>query len=309
MEKKKVLVLINASAGTGKAASAVMDIVTKIAKEGCDPVVYPVIPNTELISENILRDHDGEVDSVLCSGGDGTLNHVLQGVMGMNKKPVIGYIPTGSTNDFAASLNIPFDFEKALDIVVGGEPFTYDAGMMNGKYFNYVAAFGAFSAVSYATKQELKNIFGHAAYILTAALELPQNISYSCHMKIESDDFSEEGDYVFGAVCNSVSVAGVRMPVTDKIYLNDGKLELVLIKSPKNFQDLGNIINDLKKFNMNSPYITFRQVEKVRFISDENTAWSLDGEFGGTSCDTTIKIVPAAVTIMTGRDLSLVNNE
>ena len=137
MEKKKVLVLINASAGTGKAASAVMDIVTKIAKEGCDPVVYPVIPNTELISENILRDHDGEVDSVLCSGGDGTLNHVLQGVMGMNKKPVIGYIPTGSTNDFAASLNIPSDFEKALDIVVGGEPFTYDAGMMNGKHECY----------------------------------------------------------------------------------------------------------------------------------------------------------------------------
>lgn len=300
MKKKRILVLINTSAGTGKAAGSFMEIVSRLAQEGFEPVVYPVMPGTGLTSESILKDVDGQIDEVVCIGGDGTLNHVLTGIMLMQKKPVIGYIPTGSTNDFAASLNIPSDFEKALDIITNGKPFLYDIGMMNGKYFNYIAAFGAFSAVSYATKQELKNIFGHAAYILTAAAEIPQNIGYSCHMKIEADDFSEENDYIFGAVCNSLSVGGMKVPVPENIRLNDGKLELVLIKSPKNLTELHNILADLRNGNIDSPYITFRQVTNVRLVSDENTAWSLDGEFGGASCETEISIIPGAVTIMTG---------
>ena len=299
IQMKKTLVLINSTAGTGKAVSGIMEIVTKIAKKGNDPIIYPIIPGTGLVSENILKQHDGETDHVICSGGDGTLNHVLQGVMMMKNKPVIGYIPSGSTNDFAASLGLTTDFYQALDIAVNGKPFAYDAGIMNGKYFNYIAAFGAFSAVSYATKQQLKNIFGHAAYILTAAAELQQNISYSCHMKIEADSFEEEDDYVFGAVFNSLSVAGMKVPVTEKIRLNDGKMELVLIKSPKNFQELHFILNDMTRGNVDSPYITFRQLKNVRFISDENTAWSLDGEFGGKSSITEISVIPAAVSICT----------
>ena len=299
MKKKKALLLINPAAGTGKAAGGIMDMIVKIAQNGYDPVVYPVIPGTDMISEKILAEHDGEADLVLCSGGDGTLNHVVQGVMQLENKPVVAYIPAGSTNDFAQSLHIPFEFSEALDIAVSGSPFTYDIGCINGRYFNYVAAFGAFSAVSYATKQELKNVFGHAAYILTGAAELYENLSYSCHMVINADGEVLEDDYIFGAVCNTVSVGGMKIQHTDNIMLNDGKMELLLIRSPKNLPELHFIISDLKNGILNSPYITSRQVSSVHLSSGENTAWSLDGEFGGSASETQIDVIPGAVTIMT----------
>ena len=299
MDKKKALVLVNKKAGTGKAGDGLMKIVTRLTYEGYEPIVYPVIPHTEFVSENLLAEYDGKIQLVVCSGGDGTLNHVMQGVMQMKQKPIVGYIPAGSTNDFARSLHIPVDFDKALDIIVSGRPFTYDVGKMNGKYFNYVVAFGAFSAVSYATKQELKNVFGHAAYILSGIGELYQNINYSCHMKIEIDGEVQEGDYIFGAVCNSTSIGGMKFLDSADVSLNDGKMELILIPTPKNVQELSAVLFDLKNNVTNSNYIIYRTVTDIKFISDEHTAWSLDGEFGGKSNVTEISIVPDAITIMT----------
>ena len=173
---------------------------------------------------------------------------------------------------------------------------------MNGHYFNYVIAFGAFSAVSYATKQELKNVFAHAAYIISAMGELYQNINYSCHMKIEIDGEVQEGDYIFGAVCNSTSIGGMKFLDSADVSLNDGKMELILIPTPKNVQELSAVLFDLKNNVTNSNYIIYRTVTDIRFISDEHTAWSLDGEFGGKSNLTEVCIVPDAVTIMTEKE-------
>ena len=300
-DRKKALVLINKSAGMGKAGTDTLNIVTRLAEEGYEPIVYPIIPGTDLTSEKIIGDYDGEVSMILCSGGDGTLNHVMNAIMDLKEKPVLSYIPAGSTNDFAKGLGIPSVMSKAIDVAVNGTPFTYDVGRINGRYFNYVAAFGAFSKVSYATDQDLKNVLGYAAYVISAIAELPQNIGYSCHLQIEADDFIEEGDYIFGAVSNSASVAGMTLFANDDIKQDDGQMELLLIRSPKNLADFNGILAALAVREPDNPHITYRQVSKVHIVSDEEMEWTIDGEFGGAYKETNIEVINKAITIMTTR--------
>lgn len=295
---RKALILLNGSAGVGRAGLNTWTIIKKFAENGYEPIVYPIIPGTELVSENILSVYDGEIDIVLCCGGDGTLNHVVEGMMRMRKKPRLAYLPSGSTNDFARTLGIPSEFEKALAAALQQNEFRYDVGVLNGRFFNYVAAFGAFSAISYATDQELKNILGHAAYIVSAVSELYENMRYSRHMRIESDVFTEEDDYLFGAVCNSSYVAGFSVFRDLDVSLDDGKMELLLIKTPKTAVDLQGILNALQKGTLDHPFLTFRHVSDVRIISDEDTAWTIDGEFGGSYKETKISVERQAISIM-----------
>ena len=298
---KKALILINKTSGTGKAGNDVLEITEKVARAGYEPIVYPIIPGTEFSSEKLLKEYDGVVDFILCSGGDGTLNHVVSAMMNMKEKPLLSYIPSGSTNDFAKGLGIPAVRSKALQVAVSGRPYSYDVGMMNDRYFNYVAAFGAFSKVSYATDQELKNVLGYAAYIISAIAELPQEISYSCHMKIVADGVSEEGDYIFGAVSNSASVGGMNLFGDTDIHQDDGKMELLLIRSPKNLAEFNAVIAALATREEGNPYITFKQVRYANFYADNEIEWTLDGEFGGASKDTRISVVNKAISIMTKR--------
>ncbi len=299
MADKKALVLINAYSGMGKAGTDTLKIATTLAQNGYEPVIYPIIPKEGLTSESIIPNHDGDIDLIMCSGGDGTLNHVMNAVMGLNNKPLIAYIPSGSTNDFAKGLGIPNVRSRAIDVAMNGTPFTYDVGKMNDKYFNYVAAFGAFCKVSYATDQDLKNVLGYAAYVINAAAELPQNISYSCHMKIEADGEVEEGDYIFGAVSNSASVAGMTLMADGEIKQDDGMMELLLIHAPKNLADLNGIIGALATRGTNNAYITYKQVKQVKLISESDIDWTVDGEFGGTYKETKISVINKAITIMT----------
>lgn len=295
---KKALVLINKTSGTGKAGNDTLEIVTKLAERGYEPVVYPILPGSGLTSETIIPEYEGKLDMVLCSGGDGTLNHVMNQVMLLKEKPVLAYVPSGSTNDFAKGLGIPSVRSKAIDIAVNGRPYTYDVGKMNDHYFNYVAAFGAFSKVSYATDQELKNVLGYAAYILSAMAEIPQSLGYSCHMEIEADDLKEEGDYIFGAVSNSASVAGMTLFADTDIKQDDGQMELLLIRAPKNLAEFNAIIAALATKEPDNPYLTYKQVKNVKLSSEETTEWTLDGEFGGAYKKTSIEVVNKAVSIM-----------
>lgn len=297
-ERKKALILLNGSAGIGKAGLNAWTIVKKFAENGFEPVIYPIIPGTDLIAEPLIASYEGKTDIILCSGGDGTLNHVLQGLMNASVRPRLAYIPAGSTNDFSRTLRIPAEFDRALEIVFDGEPFRYDVGFLNGKYFNYVAAFGAFSAISYATDQQLKNILGHAAYIVNALTELDENLHYVRHMKIETDSFSAEGDYIIGAVCNSAYVAGINVFRDSDISLNDGKMELLFIRPPETAADLQGILTAIQKGTMDHPLITFGRVSKVHITASEETAWTVDGEFGGSYRETDIDVIPQAVSIM-----------
>lgn len=295
---KKALILLNNSAGTGKAGLNTWLIIKKVAEKGYEPIVYPILPGTDLVSENILSAYEGEVDLVLCSGGDGTLNHVVQGLMRLRTKPRLAYLPAGSTNDFARTLGIPSDFDKALDMATQDRIFAYDVGTLNGRCFNYVAAFGAFSAVSYATDQQLKNILGHAAYIVSAVSDLYENMRYSRRIRIESDDFVLEDDYIFGAVCNSAYVAGFSIFKDMDVRLDDGKMEILLIRTPKTAADLQGILNAVQRGTTDDPFITFRHISNVRFFSEHAIAWTVDGEYGGSFKETEIRVEKQAVSIM-----------
>ena len=316
---KRVLMLINRSAGMGKAGNDIIDIVAKYAAAGYEPVVYPIIPGTKMSSEVIISKYEedfadvaelsenpeacrGKITTVLCSGGDGTLNHVMNALMGCKKKPYLAYIPSGSTNDFAKGLGISANHAKAIETAVSGKPYAYDVGKMNDNYFNYVAAFGAFSKMSYATDQELKNVLGYAAYIISAIAELPQTISYSCHMSIEADDLKEEGDYIFGAVSNSASVGGMNLFAGEEIFQNDGQMELLLIRYPRNLAEFNSIITALATKTPDNPYITYRQVKHARLVSDSDVEWTLDGEYGGAFKVTDISVINKAMTIMTDKN-------
>ncbi len=295
----RVLILINETAGTGKAGLQVMRIVSEAARAGYEPIVYPILPGTKLTSEELIGAYAGKVDLVLCSGGDGTLNHVMNALMHLERKPRLAYIPAGSTNDFARGLGIPANKKRAIDAAFYGGVFSYDVGMMNDSHFNYVAAFGAFTEISYDTRQEWKNVLGYAAYFLNAVGELFQNIHYSHHLRIETNEGTEEGDYVFGAVCNSVSVGGLPLFGKADVRLNDGKMELLLIKAPKNLIELQAVVTTLRKGLSNHPSISFQQITDVTFVSEKEVAWTIDGEFGGSFLRSEIHVVKHALSIMT----------
>lgn len=299
MAKKRALILINNTAGTGHAHGDTFDIIESYAKEGYEPIVYPIIPGTELTSEKIIEKYKDCVDVIMCEGGDGTLNHVIASVLSLESddRPPIAYLPSGSTNDFARCLGISDIREEAIRAAVSGKKFAFDVGMAGDRYFNYVAAFGAFSEISYDTDQALKNVFGYAAYVINAVTKLPQNIKYSCGMKIEYDGEEEEGEYVFGAVSNSISVGGMKLFGKAGGRLNDGKMELLLIRTPKNLSDINGILSALAGGNVEHPNISFRQVSGVSFHSRRKVSWTLDGEYGGESRDLDIKILKKAIAI------------
>ncbi len=299
--KMRALVLINKTAGTGKAGGDTFSIVAKLAKAGYEPIVYPIIPGTKFTSEVLLKEYEGKVDMVLCSGGDGTLNHVMSAMLDMEKRPLLSYVPAGSTNDFAKGLGIPIARDKAISVAVNGRPYAYDVGKMNGRYFNYVAAFGAFSKVSYATDQELKNVLGYAAYVISAIAELPQNIGYSTHMKVEAEGLSEEDDYLFGAISNSASVGGMNIFGNASVHQDDGKMELLLIRAPKNLSEFNTILTALATGVEGNPYITFSQVSYANFYSADEVEWTLDGEYGGAYHDVRVDVLHKAITIMAGK--------
>ncbi len=297
--RKRALVLINKSAGTGKAGQDTFDIISSLAQKGYEPITYPILPGTELTSETPIEAYDGKVDLILCSGGDCTLNHVMNAMMAMEKKPRLAYVPAGSTNDFAKGIGIPAQRSKAIEAAVNGRPYTYDVGKMNDRYFNYVAAFGAFSKVSYATDQELKNVIGYAAYVISAVAELPQNIGYSTYMRVQADGIDEEGDYLFGAVSNSASVGGMNLFGETVIKQDDGVMELLLIRAPKSLAEFNAIMGALATKEEGNPYITYKQVPHVLIEADEEVEWTLDGEFGGAYKNTEITVVNKAITLMT----------
>ncbi len=297
VNRKRALVLLNTSAGGGKTGTKTLFIAQKLAEAGYEPVIYPIIPGTPLVSEELLSEYEGDADLVICSGGDGTLNHVIQSIVPMENPPHLAYLPSGSTNDFAKGLGIPADIGRAMNTALNGNDFRYDVGRINDRYFNYVAAFGAFSAVSYATDQKLKNVLGYAAYIVSAVADMYQSLNYNCHMKIEINGQVTEGNYIFGAVSNSPSMGGFDMPKREVIKLNDGKMELFLIRTPDNPQDLYGILNALTRGDLNHSHITFQEIEEVTFHSDEETAWSLDGEYGGVYETANVRVLKQAVAI------------
>ena len=247
-------------------------------------------------AENITAQEAGNYDIVVCSGGDGTLNNVVSGIMGLPKLPRVGYIPSGSTNDFARSLKIPTDPKKAAEAAVSGRGKNIDIGKFGrNQYFVYIAAFGAFTEVSYKTPQDIKNILGHQAYLLESLKAFtsirPRRIA------AEWDDGSIEGEFVFGMITNSRSVAGFKTLAPREVSLYDGLFEGLFIRMPRTPADLADIAASiLLRDEDNENAFRFR-ASRIKVLSDSEIPWVLDGEYGGLVREAVIENLPGTLPL------------
>ncbi len=291
---KKLLFVVNGHSGKGQIKNKLLDIIDIMIKEGYHVQVHTTQERED--ATKVVREQAKYYDLVVCSCGDGTLDEAVTGMMQSEVRTPLGYIPAGSTNDFANSLEIPKDMIQAAKTAVLGVPFSCDVGEFNGDYFIYVAAFGIFTDVSYATSQELKNALGHVAYILEGAKRLYTIKTY--HMRVEYDGNEIEGDFLLGMITNSTSVGGFKNMTGKDVKLDDGMFEVTLIHKPKNIIELNTIIASLTNLKDETDLIDSFRAESVKFYSEEEIPWTLDGEFGGDHKEVQIKDHCKAVDIM-----------
>ena len=292
---KKMLFVYNPRSGKGLIRTHLSTIIETFSAAGFDVTVYPTrqtLDGCEVVSRRAE-----EFDMIVCGGGDGTLDEVVTGLMQCGMRRTVGYIPAGSTNDFASSIGIPKQMEQAAKLITEGEPFMCDIGKFNEDYFVYVAAFGIFTDVSYQTKQELKNILGHSAYLIEGIKRV--GTWKSCHLQIESEEFTGEGDYILGLVTNSNSVGGIRGVLGKNVELNDGLFEVTMVRTPQNIIDWQEIIAAvLMSDESNSRVVRFK-TRKLRIVSEEPVAWTRDGENGGEHTEVVLENLHQVLEIMT----------
>lgn len=275
---KKLLFIYNPHAGKELLRPRVSDIVDIFVKAGYEVTIYPTQAYRDAYRK--VREYDPEeYDLVVCSGGDGTIDEVVSGMMKRKNRNPIGYIPTGTTNDFANSLHIPKGLLKAADNAVNGVVFPCDVGRFNKGTFVYIAAFGLFTDVSYETDQAMKNVLGHIAYLLEGAKRIFNVPSYRVKVSHDGEEFEDE--FIFGMVTNSRSVGGFRNMVGKQVVFDDGLFEVTLIKKPKNPIELQEIIAALLIEQIDTKYMYTFKTGYISFESLEEIPWTLDGEFGG----------------------------
>ena len=275
---KNMLFVYNPRAGKAQIRSNLLDIIDIFTKADYEVTAYPTQSKGDG-RKAVIERKIGYYDLVVCSGGDGTLDEVVTGMMQCEKRIPIGYVPAGSTNDFANSLHIPKNMIDAAQVIVEGKTFGCDIGTFNDDIFVYIAAFGIFTEVSYETSQDIKNILGHMAYILEGMRRLASVKSY--RMRIESEELSVEGEFLFGMVTNSTSVGGFKRITGKYVQLDDGEFEVTLIKMPSNPMELNLIMAALLNRNINTDCMYCFKTSALRISSEEEVAWTLDGEFGG----------------------------
>lgn len=278
--KKKMLFLFNMRSGKGMIRNRLGEILDIFVKSGFEVTAHPTQSYKD--AEQVTMEEAGRYDVIVCSGGDGTLDEVVTGMMRREeteRKP-IGYIPAGSTNDFGNTLKINKNMEDAAWDVVQGKPFSCDIGAFNNDFFVYIAAFGAFTDVSYETKQEVKNVLGHLAYMIEGMKRLPTLKSHQMTIKYEDQEIS--GKFLYGMITNSDSVGGFKHIVGKDVKLNDGVFEVVLIKEPRKPMDIQSIITSIlmRDLEHNERIITFK-TNMLTIESEQELQWTLDGEYGG----------------------------
>ena len=293
----KLLLIVNPTAGKARAKDNLLGIVDTLNKGGWQVEVH--VTQSRLDAMETAAARGGDVDLLVCSGGDGTLSETISGMMRLKHPPRLGYIPAGSTNDFASSLGIP---KRALDAarnVVEGTPVPVDIGQFCGRRnFVYVAGFGAFTEVSYMTPQEKKNLLGHQAYMIEGMKSLANIKSY--HMKVESDEFSMEEDFIFGMVTNTTSVGGFKGLVARNVALDDGLFEVLLIRTPTTALELTNILSSMITKEEYNEYVHRFLASKLRITCSEPVDWVLDGEFGGAEREVEIENLTKRIEILAG---------
>lgn len=282
--KKRMLFIFNSKAGKGKIKTRLLEIVDVFTRNNYEVLIHSTQYPKDAY-EN-AKEYAHQVDLIVCSGGDGTLDEVVTGIMEDGSPVPVGYIPAGSTNDFANSLFMPKDMVEAASMIMEEELYQCDVGSFGSQTFTYIAAFGLFTDVSYETDQDLKNILGHVAYLLEGMKRLFEVKSF--HMKVTSEDIlgngeetAVEDDFIFGMVSNSRSVGGFKNLTGKNVDMNDGLFEVTLITRPKNPLELQEILAAILKEEDNTDLIYSFKTKKIQFESNEEVPWTLDGEFGG----------------------------
>ena len=271
---RKLLFLVNPNAGQRRVNKSLTDIIGIFNEGGYEVTVF--LTNGPGSGTGIVEERAKDYDLVVCAGGDGTLNETITGVLRAGADCPVGYIPCGSTNDFASTLKLSTDVVQAAKDIMMGAPVEYDVGRWGDRYFVYIASFGAFTRVSYSTPQNLKNALGHLAYVLSGIQELPQirNIP----MALELDGQVLDGAYLFGAVSNSTSVGGVFTLDASQVDLRDGKFEVILVRMPRDMTELTQCATALQNHTYDCAAITFRSVSRLKVHQDPALLWTLDGE-------------------------------
>lgn len=304
MARKKLLFIFNPWSGKAQVKQKLFDIVDRFVKAGYQVTVHPT--QEKLDAKNVAKKSAKKFDIIVVSGGDGTVNEVVDGLMECDKRPLLGYIPTGTVNDFASSLKLSKNIMKAVDDILQGKPFACDIGSFNEEFFTYVAAFGAFTDVAYQTPQQSKNMLGRMAYILEGMKRLGNLQPFS--MRVEHDGQVVEDSFLFGMVSNSISVGGIKGLSGKGVKMDDGLFEICLIKMPKNPIELQMIINALLAKEPNEYVYSFRSGE-IHFYSEAEVPWTLDGEYGGSKKEVVIRNHMRAVSILTTKEQSQLPKE
>ena len=294
---KRLLFIINPCSGKGRIRNKLLSVLDIFAKRGYRVETYVTQEALDARRKAVTRGRSA--DLIVCSGGDGTLNEVVSGMMELKRLPVLGYIPAGSTNDYAASLGLPRRIEYAARLAAEGKASPVDVGKFgDDRYFVYIAAFGAFTEVSYLTPQDKKNLLGHQAYMLEAVKSLMD--IRGRQMKITWEEGELEGEFLFGMVTNTTSVGGFKGLVSRDVALDDGWFEALFIRMPKNPLDLSGIVSYLFLKEEDNAFVYRFKTRKLKIAAAEDVDWVLDGEFGGKKREVEIENLEKRLYIVRG---------
>lgn len=271
---KKLLFIMNPFSGQKKANKVLPEILMLFSQAGYD--IRTAMTTGPGAATRYAAEWGAESDLVVCCGGDGTLNETITGLLMSGVDTPVGYIPSGTTNDFASSLKLSHNPIQAAKDILEGEAVPYDAGQFGHRYFAYVASFGAFTKSSYNVPQTLKNALGHTAYVLGGISELSQIRPE--HVRMEIDGEIIEDDFLFGAICNSTSVGGILTLDPTRVDMGDGYFEIMLVRAPQNLVEIAECLTALQIQQYNCAMITFRSARSVKIHADPFMAWTLDGE-------------------------------
>lgn len=296
---ERILFLYNAHAGKGTIKESLSDIIEVLINADYEVTIHSTKGRGDATA--VSRERGEDYDIIIASGGDGTLSEVINGIMPLKKKPYVGFIPAGTTNDFAMNFKIPKDKPDAAKAITLGKPYAYDIGAFNGKFFNYVTSFGLFAAVSYSTPQNLKNILGRVAYLIEGSMSLTHIKSYK--MTFSCGDMKITDEFIFGMVSNAKSVGGFKNVTGKNVTLNDGLFEVMLVTKPKSIIEFQKIVNALITMDFSCDNIYKFKTNDLVVDSEEEVDWTLDGEFGGSVKHAEIVNHPQAINFLVDENI------
>ena len=295
---KKMLFFVNPAAGREEMRYQLMDVLDRFTAAGYDVLCHPTQKPQDI--PEVIAQQGQDYDIIVSCGGDGTLNETVTGLMALEHRPLLGYIPAGTVNDFATSLHIPKTIPEAVTNIIEGVPFAVDMGGFNDKYFTYVAAFGAFTKVSYATPHASKQALGRTAYILEGIRSLTD--IRPIHVVATAGDTVIEDDVILGMITNATSVGGFKALDDSIVKMDDGLNELILVRAPKALADYNAIVGSLIARDFKPDHFHILQSDAVTLQFETPVPWTLDGEYGGDTDSALITNIPKPIRIMVPRE-------